>query len=706
MSNAVKIEFQVGGIARVSQAFRSVEQAVVRAEQASLKSTKQTSNERVKIAGLEEKRREKEFEKLAKTAAKWEQQSVKDTEKAEKEKVRIAERSAKYMDTVRHNSALAAGRYAEQVVRQEEAAAKRIQSTRARIARTVGGTVSGTLGKLGNAAVNMGGAALALGGGFGIADTVQKSFAAQRSAAQLVNAVTSGGKPPDGANVANIMGKAGAVSMATGMDKDAVIQGTLAYARSARGGDFGGAMNNMEFFAKMAKTTGADINDIAGAAGTLQSQNADLGKDPAKMRQMLLNAYAQSKQGSVSMSEAAKQIGVLGSTRGYYQGDEGKNQQTLMGLGQIAASGGSSEEIGTYIKNLSMEAGKHSKELKGMGVKFNSSGQMESPEQMIGAVMKGTGGDMSKIEKLFGARGMPLFGELGKTFRDAGGGDKGVNAIQKQIQGVAGASMSEKDLDSQFNQVMSTSAEKFSVAQQKLTEAIEAKLTPYIEKLGDKISDPAFMKGVTDFIDGVAKVAAFFMDNPFLGIGAVVLASITKDLAGAALGAGVKAAMEGAISKGGGGALAIAGIGAIAITAEKAWIEQGTAEDKNRVVDQQADITTANNLIYGAKNPGAKVDVEAAKKQIAALQSDEAHIADKSSFGQVASIFQTDEDKKAEVARNTKNFQEMEEAIKKLNAAIAATTTTLGGKPGAPAGGAADPHRNQPVAAPPRGGTQ
>ena len=58
-------------------------------------------------------------------------------------------------------------------------------------------------------------------GAFAVADAVRDRFAAEKSAAQIVNAVTSGGVTPQGANVKNILSRAGAVGIKTGMSKEA-----------------------------------------------------------------------------------------------------------------------------------------------------------------------------------------------------------------------------------------------------------------------------------------------------------------------------------------------------------------------------------------------------------------------------------------------------------------------------------------------------
>jgi hypothetical protein len=577
MPEPILIKYKTQGIPEVSAAFDTIERRIialtqstaananvrmraVKAEAESMtvaktaeqKAADKAEDAKTRTVEREARRRQAIVDRSASMAGKFAAQQAKEEEKALAEGTRAVEREQRRRDDIRNRSAAMAGRFAEQQANAEIAAHRRIGTV-------VGNSaLSGTRRVLGGLA-SYGGMAIGALGAFGLADAVRGRFAAERDAAQIVNAVTSGGVAPKGANVRDIIGAASGVSVQTGMTKDEIIKGSLAYARSARGGDFGGVMGNMGFFAKLAKTTGTDIGELAGAAGKLQSQNPDLARDPKAMQQLLLNAYEMSKSGSVSLADAAAQIGTLASTRGFYQGDTAANQRKLMALGQIAASGGATGDIGTYIKDVSIEVaakrrhtakevGLGGRGVEALGVHFDQFGAMESPEQMIGAIFKATGGDMSKIHGIVGNRGLPLFTELQKSFQQAGGGDKGVAAVQAQIAGVSQATMTPAQLEAQFATVMATTPERFAKAVATLREHIEMQAVPILDKLAAKFDDPAFMANVERVIDGLGSLASFLIANPFLGIGAVVLGAITKDLAAAAIGEAVKSALTRMIS--------------------------------------------------------------------------------------------------------------------------------------------------------------
>jgi hypothetical protein len=137
-------------------------------------------------------------------------------------------------------------------------------------------------------------------------------------------------------------------------------------------------------------------------------------------------------------------------------------------------------------------------------------------------------------------------------------------------------------MEKEFAQTMSSSAEKFSVAVETIREKLEGKLAPFLDRLADKLSDPKLMNSVDGIIDAAGKLADFFLNHPFAGLGAVVALSITESIASAAIGGAVKEALlavlagksvPGAASAVGGalGMVGAAGVGvAIAATATAA----------------------------------------------------------------------------------------------------------------------------------------
>jgi hypothetical protein len=603
MPDPILIRYKAEGIPELSTAFDTVEKRIVKLTAAA----QAGSSTRARVAKTEVS----EF-----VAAKAAEEKAAVT--AEAAHTKAVEREAKRRQGIVDTSAKWAGRLAEQQANEEIAAAKkatraleieadkRVQTARRaaaeevaareRVGRAVGGAVlHGTNRVLGGMA-SLGGMAVGALGAFSLADAVRDRLSSERLASKIANQATVNGIAAPGANRGNIIDQAQAVAIATGMSKEDILKGTSTYMANARSSDFAGAMGNMDFFAKMSKVTGADIGLIAQGAGKLQSQNPAL--DPKAMQSLLLHADAMSKMGTMSFEQAIESFGKVGSTRTSFAGDVGKNQAQLLGLAQIAGSGGNADEVGTFISALANETHQANKKWKkrtghNLVSVDATTGQMGTPEEMVEQVLRGTGGNIDKIRELYGRRGSVLFGEVAGSFQAAsaaaGGGAKGVEAgiaaVKANIGSVVGAAESPDQLQAEFAQTMSSSAEKFSTAVEKVRGLVEAKLVPYLDKLADSLGDPKVQANIGRVIDALGWLADFFVKNPFSGIGALVLMSIGKDLASAGIGAAVKAEITNLIgggSFGGGGkgskVLGVAGALAVPLIATGASFSEKSSE--------------------------------------------------------------------------------------------------------------------------------
>jgi flagellar biosynthesis GTPase FlhF len=665
------IRFASSGLPELSSAFARVATQVRRFEEQATRERKRGSQERERTTRQSADAEEKAYQKLVKDVEKQERQRTKDTEREEKRRESIRRRSSEYAGRiaaqqakdevrqaeratreiereeerkmrVRIRSSEMAGRAAAREAAEEIRAAERAAQARGRIGRRVGGLAMGSVGGLASAGMGAASLALGIGGGFALANAAHSQLSAERTAALLVNAGTTNGVRPGSVNQA--LGEATAQSKALGIGKDVLLQGALTYSQNARGGDFQGALANMGFFAKVSKVTGADINDIASAAGTLQSQNQNL--DAPAMQQLLLNTLAQSHQGSMSMVDAAKQFGILGSTRAYYKGDVAKNQQTLIGLGQIARAGGDVGEAGTFVKDIATEAGTANKKFRKMTGRNllhidAKTGQLDSPEQVVEQVLRATGGNINQIGEVFGQRGSRLFGELAGTMRQAGGGEKGIAAAMASVRQVTGATMTPEQLEQQNKTMDETPAARFQIALNNVAQTLGEKLEPKFEHFATETLpklEPVFEK----IIDEADKLASWFADNPIKGVGAVVLAAVTKDIAGAGIGAAAKAilsamlqqAAAGAGVGAGGGILGKAGwVGAagaagagIAIALTDADVDKKTAAQRSAVMTS----TQAYAAAMGVMGKSRRGTVTAA--DLAAMQQQAA------SMGQAADL--------------------------------------------------------------------
>jgi hypothetical protein len=465
-----------------------------------------------------------------------EQKLTREIEREEERRTRLRIRSSQM-------AGQAAARAAAEEIRANERASRSRSAAGGRFGGAVGGSIRGLVGS----AAGFAGMALTVGGGFALANAARQQMESERTAALIVNAGTSGGVVPG--TVGEAMGAARAASIQIGgqFSKEQLLGAGLKYAQSARGGDFAGVKANMGFFGKLAAVSGANIEDIAEAAGVLQSQNESLQgeKGAPAMQRMLLNVLAQSHAGSMSLVDSAKQIGTLGSTRAFFSQDEGKSQQTLIGMGQIARVGGDVGEAGTFVKDIASEVGianrKYASKHGGANlVQMDANGRMTSPEDLVAQVFRGTKGNITEIGELFGKRGSTLFRELEKSYiQGAGPGGKnvegGVQAVLGNMRQVTGATMSTGEFDQQFETKMSTPAAKIQQQFNKAAETLSEKLEPRLEHFATETLpklEPVFEKA----IDAADKFATWFAGNPLKGIGAIIGLAVTKDILAANIG--------------------------------------------------------------------------------------------------------------------------------------------------------------------------
>ena len=622
LADEVAIVFNTKGVPEVIKTFDSVSARMRKFEKDSLKDSTGGASARVRVAKGERSDREREMAALAKTAARWEKEAAKDAERAGKAKaqaearaakergrivetsaksagriaaqaasleIREAERAAKAIARIRENSANMAGRLAAKQAREEAAAFARVRSSRGATAGNIGGIIGRSTGRALGGMAAIAGGALALGGGFSIAESLRGEMAAQKAAIGLVNSLPDGSS--GGVTSQRVLGRAKAIQAATNISKNEAIEGMHAYiAKTGDGSLLAEGDSTLMDLAKLSKATGTNYADMLGSAGLMKAQNTKL-TGPGLVDMMRV-AAAQGMTGAVELSDLAKIGGKITASRGAYGADQTSAQRQLLGLAQIAyPTAGSADEAATVVTRFGADALAHTKQLGALGL-VDKNGLLANPDQVVSKVLGATGGNLGKIHEQFGfnKESIKLFEQLAPGYREAlaaNGGDrkKAEAAISKQITDVTGVDLSEKSVNSRFGAAMSADDERLQHAINQLADVIATKGTPYLERFIDKL--PELMPKFEAIIDGAARLAAFFVANPFTGIGAVVLANIAKDLAAAGIGAAVKSALVAAasglpvpgatagvagIAKGAGGLSLAAGGGLVAAAAAGALV--------------------------------------------------------------------------------------------------------------------------------------
>lgn len=536
--------------------------------------------------------------------------------------LREEDAAARRKDAIRTRSALMAGRLAAKQAAEEQ---RHAEQRRKLFASSVVGGARNATGALISGGVGLARTALQLGGGFSIQDALGSKMQLERRAALLSTKATD---PSDRMSGAQISDRVKAASSSTKVDEEKLLSAWEAYADKT--GDFKGGAENMEFFGKLSKATGADIEQVAKTAGLLRVQNKDLG--PEQMKTMLMNVVAQGRSGAVDFGELAGHAAEITKTSTAFAGEQADTQRRLLALSQVGVRTGSVSEAATMIANISGDASKHRDEVAELLGKdtFNDKGQIaSSPEQFLADIIAKTGGNRQKIMDLgFGQRSVKLFDALLPTYnaeekKALQGGATKEEATRRAREKVLAdmgqftdAKYTDKELDRDFATVMSTSAEQFEDAVRQLKREVGDKLVPALVPLIQVLKDatPQVGKLLTAFVGLVQWAQA----NPFAAAFAGLGVSIGKEFGIAIGNAGLAKILESSIGK----QLGAVGAAGFVITTAYLTVQQLKQQDDQQQNDAfAATVGAAQAQARLRRGDASSADVTAAQAEQAKLET-------------------------------------------------------------------------------------
>lgn len=430
--------------------------------------------------------------------------------------------------------------------------------------RTVFGAGAGGAGKALRAVGSVGAMALGIGGSIAVAGAVQKQMSAERQAAVLANQAfgTEAAKGQTRAQLAaRIGGVAVTESIRTGIGKEDVIKSMAGV--QAKAGNIDVATTLAPFMTDLSQALGADLGDIGDMVGMTFGSLQKSGYGAAEALQMTQQAVAilaeQGKIGSIEIKDFASQVGPLLGAMAKFEGDPMKNMSALGALAQLSAgteAGGSAEEAMTALRNLSTDiitSAKTKGALTAIGVDPFSrqkvggkmvKGALKSPIELMKEILVKSGGDLGIMTEVFGMRAAKLAGPLATAYRGAGGGKKGLAAIDEALrQSGAGATGNVKEIQESAAFARGSAQGQFDIAMAKFNDAIGSQLLPVITKLIPKFVE--IIPSLTKLAEAFVKLAGWVLENPLKGLGAIVGASVVKEIAVVGIGAKLAALFAG-----------------------------------------------------------------------------------------------------------------------------------------------------------------
>jgi hypothetical protein len=544
----------------------------------------------------------KEAEKRAAEDSRISAKMLATAEKTEQKKADAAERAAQKATDAANRKAAAVERAAQREIaatdKAEQAAAEAARkandrATKASSQRFATNAVRGTentvrgAGRLG---MEIAGAA---GVKFDVASNVHAAIASEEMASKLSRkgfqegqAGAAGQKQDPKA----ILGDMRTAADATGRSVGEMGEALEAYVNKS--GNLAAGREALADLSAIANSTGADLNKLSADAGVLDLKFGDAFGDDKKAKALAINDVlrglaAQGKLGAIDISELASQLPKLMSAAGQFKGDRANLMRQVGFLAQESAKAGgsgSAAQAATAVAGLPTAITKAEKHFQAEGISvFADKGktQLNDPMKIIEASLLATGGDKSRMTKLFRTSGVSRAVEgLRQTYTSAEAEKKGsgIAAVEKEYAELGGATLSAAQVQKDNAEKLTETSSKvqlFNNQLERIASTAAERVLPALERAAPSL---------VQFADSFASVVAWAAENP----AEAIIGAIVANIAQAAIGEAIAGGLKNMLGAGGG-----IGIAAATMTVAMAEIIVSEA-NKNRRKGQEEQLQELN----------------------------------------------------------------------------------------------------------------
>lgn len=587
-----------------------------RQEEAQARRAERESTQRARREEAAVQRTQRAKERAEEQAGKAQERAA---ERAAIAKQRAEERAQRYVERVRDRY------YRDEQRRQEREERSTVRDRKAAIKGFATDAI-GNAAAAGRKAMGVAGEITSgLGVDFSLGAGVSKAVSLEKMAVAIVNAGNrgTGSAAQRDADVTDLQNTARSIGNKYAFDPTQVLGGLAKY--QALTGDLDTAKAGLGDLAALAKAFNTDLDKMVGAAGQVGSAIGEVGEgktfanaeEKAKaVLDVLKSLTAQGQEGAVEISDLATQMAKLKAAGAAFEGSTAENIKKMGAMAQLSLQlGGSASatqaatSVMGFVSTLKTPARR--KEFAAAGVDIDSAtekGAFADPFEIIKRSLTATKGDPEAMKKLFAnVVGERAVTALTNTYNKAGGGDKGMAAVDDQFKRFRGT-VTDKVMQENLARAMNTKESKAQVVQNQIDERwaqLSERVLPAFERMA-----PAAMK----VIDSFAGLVEFVSNNLKLSIGLAIAGSIGKaaigPLIGKAIGESIASAgLSNALGKalGGLGGLGIAG--GLAITAATVYLAAKDFVDKS----DKAEADLHNTVEKGAPDLVTK-----AKAQLAA----------------------------------------------------------------------------------------
>lgn len=447
--------------------------------------------------------------------------------------------------------------------------------------RVVGGAVRSGVGAVSNVA-GIVGSGLSLGAGMAIAAGISGEMKLGKDATLLAVMGKQAGEKGSIKDIQKgIVGRVREVGKETGLGRENLVAGMTSF--FAKSGDVNMAKQMLPFFADIADVSGSSLEDIGKTAGMayMQAINKGMTKEQAKGEtEKILAAFAgQAAIGTVEMRDFAQYGPSLLSTAARFSGDYGRMAAVTGAMAQTGAFGGanSAAEAATSLARFADQIRDASDEFKALGVETyerNAQGVavQRDPITILKDVLRKTeGGDERILAKFFSnVRSMRAVAGFNTMYREAGGGDAGMQAVERHLERFLNATLSEQQIKEGATAIRETPGRQFESAFNELKDSIGENLLPALTELAPAMGK--LVKSMQPVIEAFGRLAEVAAKNPKTAAATVVGGFLGGEILGGVASAGVTALltkffMGGATTAATAGTTAAATAGTTAATA-------------------------------------------------------------------------------------------------------------------------------------------
>lgn len=591
------VRFEQGGVRTVQTSSRAKDReyqklaaSAAKWQRESVRSAERAIRDEVRAAERGAKDRSRVADRVAAETKRNQARESANQERVEREKVRAVERSAAAMQRIRDRSASMAGRYAVRQIEAQQQQARQTASARQQFAGTVlgaaGSGFKAGMGRVASATQQVAGTVLGIGGGFSVSDSVNRASALRGQAADIansgLNATSSNAANHQKRSTNEIVGATRGVAIKYGIGAEDAMKGLQDFTSIT--GDLDTGLRTIGQMAELSRATGSSLADVAGAAGNVAAALPDSADKAEKVMAVMRGIAGQGKLGAVEIKDMATQMGKLVASSGKFEGDNVENIMKLGALAQAARGGGgawnaasATTAVGAFTSTFGKGARLDAFKAEGIQT-MGAGGQTRDPIELLAESISKTGGDQQRMNKLFGsvmadratAKYVGIYREA--EAKQKGSGKQAI--IDDVNKNTKGAMMSKADVTAASKSRVGETDAQFASMREKFDEAVEQRLipkllelVPVIEKMIPIFIDlqakalPAFVdliKSIADFAEQNKSTISFLASHP---IGTMMFAEVSKSIAGAAIGEGIKGLLAKLITGSGGGAPGTGGAG-------------------------------------------------------------------------------------------------------------------------------------------------